>query len=241
MESKTCRKCAANFTLYCKVCKAKKDAERWKNNCPNKLKSRRELQTRICKICRIEKNKTKDNFYFSKKKYKENEYVSISNTCIDCYLESGREKYNSDPKTISKQNEIKLQRESNLIKNKIRKTISNKILFVLKIQKSSKLGESCLKYLPYTIQELKQHLEKQFEPWMNWNNWGRYNSKTWNDQDPSTWTWQIDHIVPQSMFKYTNMSDPEFISCWSITNLRPLSSKKNIIEGFNKIRHKRNI
>lgn len=34
--------------------------------------------------------------------------------------------------------------------------------------------------------ELKRHLEKLFEPWMNWNNHGRY-TNNWNDQDPSTW------------------------------------------------------
>lgn len=88
-----------------------------------------------------------------------------------------------------------------------------------------------MKYLPYTIQDLKQYLEKQFEPWMNWNNWGKYNSKTWNDWDSTTWTWQIDHIVPQSVLIYSSMEDEEFKKCWVLENLRPLSAKQNISDG----------
>lgn len=89
---------------------------------------------------------------------------------------------------------------------------------------------SCMKYLPYTIQELKQHLENQFESWMNWNNWGEYR-KSWNDQDSTTWTWQIDHITPQSKLPYTSMEDENFKKCWALENLRPLSAKRNVIEG----------
>ena len=72
---------------------------------------------------------------------------------------------------------------------------------------------------------------------MNLNNYGKYNSKTWNDNDPSTWTWQIDHIIPHSTFKYTSMKDNEFKKCWSLSNLRPLNSKQNFLEGVKRIRH----
>ena len=65
---------------------------------------------------------------------------------------------------------------------------------------------------------------------MNWNNWGKYNPKTWDDNDSSTWTWQIDHIIPVSHFKYNCESDEEFKKCWSLDNLRPYSAKQNIIE-----------
>lgn len=66
---------------------------------------------------------------------------------------------------------------------------------------------------------------------MNWNNWGRYNAETWDDNDPSTWTWQIDHIIPQSKLKYTSMDDENFKKCWALDNLRPLSSKENLEKG----------
>lgn len=95
----------------------------------------------------------------------------------------------------------------------------------------SKKGLSILKYLPYSIEELKLHLEHQFEPWMTWDNYGVYKVSIWDDNNQSTWTWQLDHIIPQSKLPYTSMEDDNFKKCWSLDNLRPLSEKQNIIEG----------
>jgi len=120
---------------------------------------------------------------------------------------------------------------------KIKAAISANINFHLKSNRSCKDGNICLNYLSYTIQELKEHLEKQFEPWMTWDNYGRYNAKTWDDSNLSTWKWQIDHIKPQSTFKYTSMDSEEFKKCWNLTNLRPLSSKQNFLDGVSRIRH----
>lgn len=108
------------------------------------------------------------------------------------------------------------------ISNSIRKNLNNKNL--------SKNGESCWKYFGYSQTELKNHLENLFEHWMNWDNWGNYNPKTWNDSDPSTWTWQIDHIIPHSTFNYKSMNDKLFKECWALENLRPYSAKQNIID-----------
>lgn len=94
-----------------------------------------------------------------------------------------------------------------------------------------------LQYLPYSIQELKEHLEIQFEPWMTWYNHGIYDSKLWDDNDLSTWTWQIDHIVPHANFPYLSMKDQSFRDCWALSNLRPYSAKQNLIDGGTKIRH----
>ena len=91
--------------------------------------------------------------------------------------------------------------------------------------------QSVRKYLPYAMQELKEHLEKQFEPWMTWDNYGTYRVGIWIDHDPTTWTWQIDHIVPHSKFHYTSMEDQAFKDCWALTNLRPYSAKQNVIDG----------
>lgn len=66
---------------------------------------------------------------------------------------------------------------------------------------------------------------------MNWANYGQYNASTWDDSDPSTWTWQIDHIIPRSKFTYESMKDSEFEKCWALNNLRPYSAKQNIIDG----------
>lgn len=75
------------------------------------------------------------------------------------------------------------------------------------------------------------HLEKQFELWMNWENYGIYRASVWNDENTDTWTWHIDHIIPQSLLPYTSMKDDNFKKCWALDNLRPLSAKRNILDG----------
>lgn len=120
---------------------------------------------------------------------------------------------------------------------RIRDCLSSRINSHLQSGGGSKNGNSCLDYLPYTINELKQHLEKQFEPWMNWDNHGRYNALIWDDKNVSTWTWQIDHIIPHSIFHYASMGDKNFRKCWALNNLRPLSAKQNWLDGIHRTRH----
>lgn len=96
----------------------------------------------------------------------------------------------------------------------------------MKKGKSNKAGQSILKFINYTIEELKVHIEKKFfDEKMNWENYGTY--------------WHLDHIIPQSDLPYTSMEDENFKLCWSLSNLRSLEAKQNIIEGAKRIRHKK--
>ena len=122
---------------------------------------------------------------------------------------------------------------------KIKQNKSRHIRRVLTQNNSSKNNLTCIKFLQYSIIELKKNIESQFESWMVWDNYGVYNSKTWNDNDQSTWTWQIDHIIPQSCLPYTSMEDENFKKCWSLENLRPYPAKQNFLDGISKIRHNR--
>ena len=65
---------------------------------------------------------------------------------------------------------------------------------------------------------------------MTWDNYGNYNSISWNDNDTSTWTWSLDHIIPQSEFHYSSMQEENFSKCWSLENLRPYSAKQNLLD-----------
>ena len=139
-------------------------------------------------------------------------------------------------KKYSENNKLKIRtnanrRRKNDIVFRLRRDISGHIRGALKRFGSSKYGSSCLKYLGYSIKELKDHLENQFDPWMNWNNHGSYNTTTWDDNDKFTWIWQIDHIIPQSKLPFISMEDDNFKKCWSLENLRPYSAKQNIIDG----------
>lgn len=139
--------------------------------------------------------------------------------------QKNKEKYNKQ-KTIY--HRVKRQNDPIF---RIREVISRAVRDALLNNSTSKNGNSIINFLEYSIFELKQHLEKLFEPWMNWNNWGRYSPETWDDNDSNTWTWNIDHIIPQTKLPYISMGEDNFKKCWSLSNLRPLSSKQNLIKG----------
>ena len=126
------------------------------------------------------------------------------------------------------------QRWLNDVNFRLRKLISSTIGNALKSFKCNKNNRSITNFLPYSISELIFHIENLFEPWMNWQNHGKIDLKTWNDDDQSTWKWNIDHIIPQYHLPYTSMEDDNFKKCWALSNLRPLSAKQNIIDVIRK-------
>jgi len=110
------------------------------------------------------------------------------------------------------------ERLDNDVEYKLRHYTSVGIHRALTRNAGGKDGESVMKYLPYTTAELKEHIEKQFEPWMTWENHGRDG-------------WHIDHIIPQSKLPYDSMSHPNFQKCWALENLQPLEAIENIKKG----------
>jgi|LakMenEpi03Aug12_release.lakeMendotaPanAssembly.Ray.scaffolds.fasta_scaffold146267_5 hypothetical protein len=71
----------------------------------------------------------------------------------------------------------------------------------------------------------KLYLESKFEPWMSWDNYGKYNGKL-------CYGWDIDHIVPLSSAN----TEEEIIKLSHYTNLQPLCSKINrYYKPYNKI------
>ncbi len=147
--------------------------------------------------------------------------------------------YKIDRKVIINKN-LKIW-SSNKRKNdpcfKLRGKISSLIKRMLLLNNSSKQGKSVAQYIPYSMQELKEHIEKQFESWMTWENWGVYKVDEWNDNDSSTWKWQLDHVIPQSILPYDNMDCDNFKKCWALENLRPLNAKQNLLDGCTRARH----
>lgn len=183
------------------------------------------LQTeRCCKICKI--TKSIDNF----RKRIRGDRISFEVYCSLCERKYQNEKHKARAKRLR-------QTDPHF---RIRKSISFGIWRSLKKNGSSK-NSSCLKHLPYSIEELKLHLESQFETWMKWSNYGPYNRKSWKDDNISTWTWQIDHVIPQSILPYVSMEDENFKKCWALNNIRPYPAKQNIIDGTNMSRHITNI
>ena len=60
------------------------------------------------------------------------------------------------------------------------------------------------------------YIESKFEPWMNWENYGKYNGEL-------NYGWDIDHIIPLSSAK----SEEEVYKLNYYSNLQPLCSYTN--------------
>ena len=227
----------------CIICANKKKSHYDKNSADIKLQQKLYYEKNregILLKCKNNYDKCAKAFY-NKKYYAENKDKIIQS--VHTYYDDNvdkickqKKKYRQNNKeTVSIANKkYRAQRRKNDPAYKLRADISKSIYNALKINNGSKLNKSIMDYLPYTMQKLKDHLESQFEPWMTWDNWKRYDPQTWDDNDPSTWAWHIDHIIPQSHLSYSNMSDDNFQKCWALENLRPLSAKQNIKDGQRK-------
>ena len=97
---------------------------------------------------------------------------------------------------------------------RMRMNVSRKVRRALNGERKSK---RTFEALNYTLEQLKEHLEAQFDEHMTWDNYGSY--------------WHIDHIHPQSLLPYDSCEHPNFLKCWALDNLQPLEAKANITKG----------
>jgi len=146
-----------------------------------------------------EANKEKDKFHY-KKWYNAHAYEKRS-------MCSKYEKQNRD--II---NNRRNQRKKEDVLYHLRTNISSAISKQLQ-RRNLKKDFTYADYVPFTIAELVDHLEKQFEPGMSWSN---YSHKGWH----------IDHICPSSFYDFSD--EKEILNCWSLRNLRPFWHNENI-------------
>ena len=95
-------------------------------------------------------------------------------------------------------------------KLKLRQNISRSIRYSLNDNKRNKHWETLV---GYTLQDLKKHLEKQFQKGMTWKNYGE---------------WHIDHKIPVSVFNFEKPEDIDFKRCWALKNLQPMWAIDNL-------------
>lgn len=221
---KICNKCnvekdESEFLCYgpkntCKLCHSETRKKHYTKN-----------KEKILNRVKLYKQSNKENIKIKNKLYREKNKECLKYKDKQKYLKikNNPQDYKLLINNISKNNK---KRRLENINYKLKCTVSRSINRII-----NKNNQSCLKFFPYSILELKMHLESLFEPWMTWENHGVYNLNTWKDDDQSTWTWHIDHIIPQSKFQYTSMEDQAFKDCWALSNLRPYSAKQNVIDG----------
>jgi hypothetical protein len=77
---------------------------------------------------------------------------------------------------------------------------------------------SAVSDLGCSIEEFITYIEKQFEPWMTWENHGKY--------DANKLTWQLDHINALANFNLSYRE--EFLKVAHYSNYKPLLALDNI-------------
>tara|TARA_R110002020_G_scaffold184448_2_gene381433 strand:- start:527 stop:1732 length:1206 start_codon:yes stop_codon:yes gene_type:complete len=100
---------------------------------------------------------------------------------------------------------------------RLRDTVRALVYHMIALRKGQTKGGSTFKHLPYTPADLREHLEKQFDKHMSWDNYGSY--------------WQLDHIIPCAALQYDSLTHPNFAKCWALNNLQPLEKSKNASKG----------
>ena len=173
------------------------------------------METKVCTKCKVEKELSE---FISNKSNKD----KLTFNCRNCIREYY---YNNRDSAVKKSMEYeKNKKKTDPIYN-LRKDIGSIIRKALRYNKSATFREkSKLKdILGCSLQFFRNHLEEQFQPWMNWDNRGLYNGQPNHG-------WDVDHIIPKSTAKTIE----EVIKLNHYTNLRPRCSYLNRVEDKRK-------
>jgi len=188
---------------------------------PSKLVRGSVMNSKECSKCKVVKSFDE----FHKRKDNKDGY---RNACKECNSEHNKQYYQDNKEKVLERHkqyfqehkeeryEYQRNRKANNPAYALRHNVSTAIWKALKRNAGSKAGESVLQYLPYTIEQLEVHIEKQFRLGMTWENHGE---------------WHIDHIYPHSLLPYDSMDHPNFLKAWRLENLQPLWAEENMSKG----------
>ena len=207
------------MTKVCKICDIEKEITEYYKRADSK-----DGYECWCKKCMDIKSKkyrkdNKEKIKETQRKYRENNKEEIREYTIQ-YNENNKKQR----KEYRENNYEKIRRRTkNYIneKRKIDPLFKLKCILRASINRVLKIRGYKKKYKTFEIlgcdsKTVKQHLELQFEPWMNWENHGKYNGEF-------NYGWDIDHIIPQS----SGNTEEELIKLNHYTNFQPLCSKIN--------------
>jgi hypothetical protein len=225
----------ATFCIKCKKESSKKSYENNKDKIKERVKIYRENnketiskndkiykennKDKIKEINKIYREENKDKIKEIYKKYYENNKDKIMENYFDNrednlkYMRDWKKKnrerlseYQNNYYKERKKNDPLFKLSIN-IRGLIRSSIKNKGL-----KKNSKTAI----ILGCSFEQFKTYLESKFEPWMNWDNYGKYNGTP-------NYGWDIDHITPSS----SAINEEELLKLNHFSNLQPLCSYVN--------------
>jgi hypothetical protein len=198
--------------------KSKKWGKRYRENNKDKVKGikKKYYQNNKEKINEHKKQYYKNNkekLAEKSKEYRRKNKEHISKKQKE-WRENNKEKVKDGQKIYRKNNKEKIKKYKSRHIYKLHSGISRSINYYLKLNNICKNRRKWEDLVGYSTQDLKEYLEKLFQPGMTWKNYGK--------------KWHIDHIAPVSFFKFTSTNDVEFRYCWSLYNLQPLWKKENL-------------
>lgn len=198
--------------------KAREDLERWKAENPDKARAIEASRNE-----RIKEQRRTDPAIREKLNKKSREWRSGKRRSDPAFRDACNERTrewhaaNKDRQNAYKKRMNAARRRTD-IHFKLASNLRGRIIVALK--KSHKSG-SAVKMLGCSIEAFRRYIEKQFQPGMTWENWGR----GWGGARE----WHLDHVKPLASF---DLSDPrQFAEACHFTNLQPLWAKDNLAKG----------
>lgn len=187
------------------------------------------METKTCCVCKQEKpiDQFRRSYCIPCKKEYEKQHNHLRRKWNDKHKDKQFEynkKYKSKPEAKEYMKVYLKQYNPEYRKNKIKndplfrltRNIRSLIDYSFR-NKNYKKSYRTEEILGCSFEEFKQHLESQFEPWMNWDNRGGHSIIEQNK------TWDIDHIVPLNTAK----TEEDIIKLNHYTNLKPVCSYYN--------------
>jgi len=223
------------LNYYCKPCYSEKmyeyrNTDEYRNKRRENYINNREYyleQKKDYYINNIEKIKEKDKKYYEFNKELIGEYKSkyreINKESIAIY----QLEYRKNNRETARLYHSQYQKNRNAIDSVFKLSNNIRSLIKISIKNSGYIKNSkSFDILGCSIEEFKKYLESNFEPWMNWDNHGKYNGEL-------NYGWDIDHIIPISSIK----EEGEVYKLNHYTNLQPLCSKINRDIKRNKVNY----
>lgn len=164
------------------------------------------------------RNTHKKEIYLNHKLYEEKNKLILQQK-RKIYYQKNKTKILARNKQYSIINKDKIRKQKRYyIKNYKKINLNFKLLENLRCRifnalRNNYKSKSTIKLIGCSIEQLKNHLEKQFKPGMTWNN-------------HSVKGWHIDHIKPCASFDLSKPSEQR--KCFHYTNLQPLWAKENL-------------
>ena len=213
-----CKLCTYNYLKEYRI----KNPEKVKNY-PSNNKELTLKRVNDWKLNNLEKFKSNQKAY--REKYKEKRNIQSSeyhyknkkrlNKASREYAKNNRSKVYNKQKEWKENNKEHVNQyyrkyQANKLKTdktfRLNKCMSSQIKRALGKNKKTNSWTNLVNFTP---SELKEHLESKFTKGMTWENRGKNG-------------WEIDHVIPISLFKFDSYDHPAFKACWELSNLQPL-------------------